>query len=92
VHRIHAHVALSVLALLLERVIEQACGDTWRTIRADVDQIKLAGLDHGIGHFMLFEVDSVARAPVPPILKSRQTASAASDRKTAPQPSSRQAG
>jgi len=52
----------------------------------------LAGLDHGIGHFMLFEVDLVARAPVPPILKSLQTSSAASDRKTAPQPSSRQAG
>jgi Transposase DDE domain len=43
-HRIHAHVALSVLALLLERVIEQACGDTWRTIRADLEQIKLAQL------------------------------------------------
>lgn len=44
VHRIHAHVALSVLALLLERVIEQACGDTWRNIRADLNQIKLAQL------------------------------------------------
>jgi transposase len=44
VHRIHAHVALSVLALLLERVIEQACGDTWRTIRAELEQIKLAQL------------------------------------------------
>jgi hypothetical protein len=44
VHRIHAHVALSVLALLLERVIEQACGDTWRNIRADLDRIKLAQL------------------------------------------------
>jgi hypothetical protein len=49
VHRIHAHVALSVLALLLERVIEQACGDTWRNIRADLEQIKLAQLSspHG---------------------------------------------
>ena len=44
VHRIHAHVALSVLALLLERVIEPACGDTWRNIRADLDHIKLAQL------------------------------------------------
>jgi Transposase DDE domain len=43
-HRIHAHVALSVLALLLERVIEQACGDTWRNIRAALEQIKLAQL------------------------------------------------
>lgn len=49
VHRIHAHVALSVLALLLERVIEQACGDTWRNIRADLERIKLAQLSspHG---------------------------------------------
>src|SRR5215475_348571 len=44
VHRLHAHVALSVLALLLERVIEQTCGDTWRNIRGDLDQIKLAQL------------------------------------------------
>jgi hypothetical protein len=44
VHRIHAHVAVSVLALLLERVIEQACSDTWRNIRADLDHIKLAQL------------------------------------------------
>jgi transposase len=44
VHRIHAHVALSVLALLLERIIEQACGDTWRHIRADLERIKLAQL------------------------------------------------
>ena len=44
VHRIHAHVALSVVALLLERVIEQACGATWRNIRADLDRIKLAQL------------------------------------------------
>lgn len=44
VHRIHAHVALSVLALLLERVIEQACGDTWRNIRDALDRIKLAQL------------------------------------------------
>jgi hypothetical protein len=44
VHRIHAQVALSVLALLLERVIERACGDTWRNIRAELEQIKLAHL------------------------------------------------
>jgi transposase len=44
VHRIHAHVSLSVLALLLERIIEQTCGDTWRNIQADLDQIKLAQL------------------------------------------------
>jgi hypothetical protein len=44
VHRIHAHVALTVLALLLERVAEHACQDTWRNIRDDLKQIKLAQL------------------------------------------------
>ncbi len=38
-HRIHVHVALTVLALLLERVAEQACADTWRNIRDDLKQI-----------------------------------------------------
>lgn len=42
--RIRAHVALSVLALLLERVAERACGETWRNIRDDVKRIKLAQL------------------------------------------------
>jgi len=43
-HRICAHVSLSVLALLLERVAEQRCNDTWRNIRDDLKQIKLAQL------------------------------------------------
>jgi hypothetical protein len=49
VDRIHAHVALTVLASLLERVAEQACADTWRNIRDDLKQIKLAQLSspHG---------------------------------------------
>jgi len=44
VHRIHAHVALTVLALLLERVAEHACEDTWRNIRDDLETVKLAQL------------------------------------------------
>ena len=32
VHRIHAHIALTVIALLLERMAEHACVETWRTI------------------------------------------------------------
>jgi hypothetical protein len=43
-HRIHAHVAWRVLGLWLERSIEQACGNTWRNMRADGDQRKLAQL------------------------------------------------
>lgn len=44
VHRIHAHISITVLALLLERVAENACDDTWRNIRDDLRQIKLAQL------------------------------------------------
>src|SRR6266571_1059578 len=43
-HRIHAHIAISVLALLLERTIEHACVDTWRNIRDDLKHIQLAQL------------------------------------------------
>jgi transposase len=43
-HRIHAHVAITVLSLLLERAIEHACGDTWRNIRDDLERIQLAQL------------------------------------------------
>ena len=43
-HRIHAHVSLTVLSLLLERVAEIACEDTWRNIRDDLKQVKIAQL------------------------------------------------
>jgi len=43
-HRIHAHIAITVLSLLLERAIEHACQDTWRNVRDDLKQIQLAQL------------------------------------------------
>jgi hypothetical protein len=43
-HRIHAQVAITVLALLLERMAEHACADTWRNIRDDLKRIQLAQL------------------------------------------------
>lgn len=43
-HRIHAHVAITVLSLLLERAAEHACQDTWRNIHADLKGIQLAQL------------------------------------------------
>lgn len=42
--RIRAHIALAVIALLLERLAEHACGDTWGNIRDDLRQIKLVQL------------------------------------------------
>jgi hypothetical protein len=44
-HRIHAHIFLTVIGLLLERVAETACDDTWRNIRDDLKQIKLAQIE-----------------------------------------------
>jgi hypothetical protein len=43
-HRIHAHIAITVLALPLERAIEHAAQDTWRNIRDDLKTIQLAQL------------------------------------------------
>lgn len=43
-HRIHAHVSIAVLALLLERMAERACGDTWRNIRNCLKGIQLVQL------------------------------------------------
>lgn len=43
-HRIHAHIFLSVLGLLLQRIAEESCGDTWRNIHDDLKKIKLAQL------------------------------------------------
>ena len=42
--RIRVHVALTVLALLLERMAEQMVGDTWRNIRDDLRGIILVKL------------------------------------------------
>lgn len=44
-HRIHAHVRLCVLALLVERVAERLCQDTWRNIRDDLNQVKVGILE-----------------------------------------------
>ncbi|EAR23252.1 IS1634 family transposase [Nitrococcus mobilis] len=46
VHRIHAQVALTVLALRLERAAELACADTWRNIRADLTPRHAVQLHH----------------------------------------------
>jgi transposase len=46
-HRICAHVALCVLALLIERIAEIRVGDTWRNIRAQLDTIKVVEYERG---------------------------------------------
>jgi transposase len=43
-HRIHAHVAITVLSLLLQRTAEHACNDTWRNVSDRLRRIQLAQL------------------------------------------------
>jgi hypothetical protein len=45
--RIQAHVTISVLALLLERVAEIRGGDTWRNLVVQLDTIKVVEYDRG---------------------------------------------
>jgi len=48
-HRIHAHVAITVLSLLLERTVEHACADTWRNVSDQLRRIQLAQLSGANG-------------------------------------------
>lgn len=45
--RIQAHVTLSMLALLLERMVELRVGDTWRNVRAQLERVKVIEYDRG---------------------------------------------
>jgi len=45
--RIQAHVTISVLALLLERVAEIRTGDTWRNIAARLEKVQVVEYDRG---------------------------------------------
>jgi transposase len=45
--RIQAHVSISVLALLLERVAEIRAGDTWRNLSAELETIKVVEYVNG---------------------------------------------
>jgi transposase len=45
--RIQAHVTISVLALLLERIAEIRANDTWRNVRATLETIKVVEYERG---------------------------------------------
>ena len=47
--RVRGHVQLCWLALLLIRVVENATGDTWRTVRHELDRMHLVTLATGEG-------------------------------------------
>ena len=43
--RIQAHISISVLALLLERIVEIRAADTWRNVRAQLETLKVVEYD-----------------------------------------------
>jgi hypothetical protein len=45
--RVQAHVTISVLALLLERIVEIRAGDTWRNVCAELDRVKVVEYERG---------------------------------------------
>lgn len=45
--RIHAHISISVMALLLERIAEIRAQDTWRNLCAKLEKIQVVEYDHG---------------------------------------------
>ncbi len=83
--RIQAHVTLSVLALLLERVAEIRAGDTWRNIVARLEKIQVVEYDRGDARIRQTtevrpEVEALLKklhVPPPPKLHSVETAPAA---------------
>jgi hypothetical protein len=50
--RIIAHVKICVFALLLQRVAERACEDTWRNIRTALDEIQVIPCETPSGWFL----------------------------------------
>jgi len=44
-HRIHAHVSLWMIALLLEHIAERGCDDTWRNLRNQLSKQKISFLE-----------------------------------------------
>jgi transposase len=49
--RIRAHVVLCWLALLLVRVIETSCGDTWPNLRRELEKLQLGSFSGPTGRF-----------------------------------------
>jgi hypothetical protein len=45
--RIQAHVSITVLSLLLERIAEIRASDTWRNIRDQLASLKVVEYEHG---------------------------------------------
>ena len=70
--RIQAHVTVSVLALLLERIAELRTGDTWRNIAAKLESIKVVEYDRGSARI---RQTTEMRPEIEPLLKQLRVAS-----------------
>jgi transposase len=76
--RICAHVSITVLSLLLERIAEIRAGDTWRNLCAQLESIKVVEYDHDQARIQQTselrpEVGDLLRrlgVPLPPTLHS----------------------
>lgn len=84
--RIQAHVTLTVLGLLLERIAEIRAGDTWRNIRDQLNAIQVIEYEHNgtrIRQTTELSADSKAllkrlKVPPPPTIHAMQVAEPAS--------------
>lgn len=69
--RIRAHILLCWLALVLVRVSEHRCGETWRTIRDNLDRVQAVTLEHEgatlvkTSQLSQFQVDLLKRLKCP---------------------------
>jgi transposase len=66
-HRIHAHVSIAVLALLLTRMAETRANDTWRNVAALLQTIKV--VDYERGEARIHQTTEV-RKPVQDLLRA----------------------
>jgi hypothetical protein len=79
--RIQAHISLSVLALLLERIVELRTGDTWRNVCAQLETLKVVEYDRPPARVRqttaprpeVIRLLEQLRIPLPPLLHSVET-------------------
>jgi len=84
-HRIHAHVSIAVLALLLTRMAEQRAHDTWRNVAALLQTIKVVEYERGEARIHqttevrkpVQELLAALKVPLPPKIHAIRAASPA---------------
>jgi len=72
--RIRSHIQLCWLALLLIRVIENGCGDTWRNVRNELDRMHLVTLGTKEGRIAKRSATAKGQREILTALKLREPA------------------